>query len=58
MFCLSLTVNFYILQADVYKSVVNDVIEGVREAFLDDGMDDQVLQELRQVCHFNLKCNL
>jgi hypothetical protein len=31
---------------------VNDVIEGVREAFLDDGMDDMVLQELKQVGSF------
>jgi Transcription factor IIA, alpha/beta subunit len=29
--------------------VVNDVINGVREAFLDDGMDELVLQELKQV---------
>jgi len=29
--------------------VVLDVINGVREAFLDEGMDEQVLLELKQV---------
>jgi len=29
--------------------VVVDVINGVREAFLDEGMDEQVLLELKQV---------
>lgn len=33
----------------VYQSVVEDVISGVREAFLDEGMDEQVLQELKQL---------
>jgi hypothetical protein len=28
---------------------VEDVINGVREAFLDEGMDEQVLLELKQV---------
>lgn len=31
--------------------MVNDVIDGVKYAFLDDSIDDQVLQELRQVCN-------
>ena len=30
-------------------SVVEDVISNVREAFLDEGVDEQVLQELKQV---------
>lgn len=30
-------------------NVVMDVINGVREAFLDEGMDEQVLQELKQL---------
>jgi len=34
---------------DTYITVVTDVINGVREAFLDEGMDEQVLQELRQL---------
>lgn len=33
----------------LYKSVVDDVITNVREAFLDEGVDEQVLQELRQL---------
>ncbi|CAG2235385.1 transcription initiation factor IIA subunit 1-like [Mytilus galloprovincialis] len=32
----------------LYKSVVDDVIANVREAFLDEGVDEQVLQELKQ----------
>jgi len=38
-----------LLQKDVYYQVVVDVINGVREAFLDEGMDEQVLLELKQV---------
>lgn len=34
---------------DVYLQVVVDVINGVREAFLDEGMDEQVLLELKQL---------
>lgn len=37
------------LQSKLYTSVIDDVISGVREAFLDEGVDEQVLQELRQV---------
>ncbi|OWF53124.1 Transcription initiation factor IIA subunit 1 [Mizuhopecten yessoensis] len=33
----------------VYRSVVDDVISNVREAFLDEGVDEQVLQELKQL---------
>ncbi|XP_046980226.1 transcription initiation factor IIA subunit 1-like [Schistocerca americana] len=32
-----------------YQSVIDDVISGVRENFLDEGMDEQVLQELKQL---------
>lgn len=32
-----------------YANVMDDVIAGVREAFLDEGIDDQVLQELRHM---------
>ncbi|GAB1601392.1 transcription initiation factor IIA subunit 1-like [Argonauta hians] len=32
----------------LYKTVVDDVISSVREAFLDEGVDEQILQELRQ----------
>ena len=37
------------LQSKVYKNVIEDVIKNVREAFLNDGVDEQVLQELKQV---------
>jgi len=37
------------MQKEVYYQVVMDVINGVREAFLDEGMDEQVLLELKQV---------
>ncbi|XP_067013000.2 transcription initiation factor IIA subunit 1 [Anabrus simplex] len=33
----------------LYRSVIEDVITGVRDAFLDEGVDEQVLQELRQI---------
>lgn len=32
-----------------YSTVMDDVLSGVREAFLDEGVDEQVLQELRQM---------
>ncbi|XP_050304267.1 transcription initiation factor IIA subunit 1-like [Anthonomus grandis grandis] len=31
----------------IYKEVIEDVISGVRELFVEDGVDEQVLQELR-----------
>lgn len=34
--------------AKLYETVIEDVISNIREAFLDDGVDDQVLQELKQ----------
>ncbi|KAK6181646.1 hypothetical protein SNE40_009464 [Patella caerulea] len=33
----------------LYKMVVEDVINNVKEAFLDEGVDEQVLQELKQL---------
>ncbi|XP_028411825.1 transcription initiation factor IIA subunit 1-like [Dendronephthya gigantea] len=33
----------------VYKNVIEEVIKNVREAFLNDGVDEQVLQELKQI---------
>ena len=45
------TIQFILLflQKDTYQKVVNDVIDGVREAFVDEGSDEQVLLELKQV---------
>uniref|UniRef100_A0A8B9CL35 Uncharacterized protein n=1 Tax=Anser brachyrhynchus TaxID=132585 RepID=A0A8B9CL35_9AVES len=34
----------------LYKSVIEDVIEGVRELFAEEGVDEQVLKDLKQVC--------
>lgn len=42
-------IMFLLFQRKVYESVVEDVISNVREAFLDEGVDEQVLQELKQV---------
>lgn len=36
-------------QPKVYKSVIDDVINEVRELFLDEGVDEQVLLELKTV---------
>ena len=37
------------LQGKLYKSVIDDVLSNVKEAFRDDGIDDQVLDELKHV---------
>jgi len=37
----------------LYRSVIEDVINDVREVFLDEGVDEQVLMELKTV-----SCNL
>ncbi|XP_078594288.1 uncharacterized protein LOC144872051 [Branchiostoma floridae x Branchiostoma japonicum] len=36
-------------ESKLYRSVIDDVINNVREAFLDEQVDEQVLQELKQV---------
>lgn len=33
----------------LYRQVVNDVISGVRETLLDDGVDQEVIEHLKQV---------
>ncbi|PIK52121.1 putative transcription initiation factor IIA subunit 1 [Apostichopus japonicus] len=33
----------------LYKSVIDDVVNNVREAFIDEGVDEQVLQDLKQM---------
>lgn len=37
------------LQKKLYQTVIDDVMAGVREAFLDEGVDEQVLQELKML---------
>jgi hypothetical protein len=43
---------FLFIQGQIYGTVVDDVISNFKEAFLDEGVDEQVLQELRQVISF------
>uniref|UniRef100_A0A3Q4M2Y5 Uncharacterized protein n=1 Tax=Neolamprologus brichardi TaxID=32507 RepID=A0A3Q4M2Y5_NEOBR len=38
-----------ILNPKLYKNVIDDVINEVRELFLDEGVDEQVLLELKTV---------
>lgn len=33
----------------LYHTVIEDVISSVRDAFLDEGVDEQVLQEMKQI---------
>lgn len=42
-------VYIYIFQLKLYHTVIDDVIAGVRDSFLDEGVDEQVLQEMKQV---------
>ncbi|KAG6442228.1 transcription initiation factor IIA subunit 1 [Manduca sexta] len=41
----------------LYQTVVEDVITGVRDCFLDDGVDEQVLQELKQLWKTKLQAS-
>lgn len=43
--------------AKLYNTVVDDVITGVRDSFLDDGVDEQVLQELKQLWKTKLQAS-
>ena len=36
-------------QINLYKDVVDDVIKNVKDDFLNEGIDEQVLEELKQV---------
>lgn len=41
--------NILLLQLKLYNTVIEDVISGVRESFSEEGVDEQVLQELKQI---------
>lgn len=41
------------LQAKLYLSVIDDVIESMRELFVEEGFEDRVLDDLR---HVSLNC--
>lgn len=36
-------------QLKLYQHVIEDVVANVRDAFLDEGVDEQVLQEMKQI---------
>lgn len=36
-------------QLKLYQVVIEDVVANVRDAFLDEGVDEQVLQEMKQI---------
>lgn len=42
--------NLCVVQPKFYKSVIDDVIEGVRDVFVEEGVDEQILKELKRVC--------
>lgn len=37
------------MQAKLYLSIIDDVIENMKELFQDEGLEDRVLDDLRQV---------
>jgi hypothetical protein len=38
-----------LFQGEIYKGVINDVIMQVKEAFLDENVDIDILQQLKKV---------
>ena len=43
--------------SSLYQSVINDVISSVRESFLDESVDETVLQELRNMWQLKLEAS-
>lgn len=41
--------NIVLVQNDIYRSVINDVIAQVKESFLDESIDIDVLNQLKKV---------
>uniref|UniRef100_A0A3Q2WWN1 Uncharacterized protein n=1 Tax=Haplochromis burtoni TaxID=8153 RepID=A0A3Q2WWN1_HAPBU len=41
--------NSAFVMAKLYLSIIDDVIDSVRELFLDEGVEDRVLDDLRHV---------
>lgn len=39
------------MQAKVYLSIIDDVIESIRELFLDEGLEDRLVDHLRHVSY-------
>ena len=48
-FFFFLKFSIYIKQRKIYQTVIDEVIQNVRDQFLDEGFDDQLLQELKSV---------
>uniref|UniRef100_A0A8C6KYB4 Uncharacterized protein n=1 Tax=Nothobranchius furzeri TaxID=105023 RepID=A0A8C6KYB4_NOTFU len=48
--CVSVNNN----NAKLYLSIIDDVIENTRELFVDEGLEDQVLDDLRHVSSFSV----
>ena len=46
---LFLNIKFFFHQLKLYQLVIEDVVTNVRDAFLDEGVDEQVLQEMKQI---------
>jgi hypothetical protein len=46
---IKFTFNISSLQLKLYQLVIEDVVANVRDAFLDEGVDEQVLQEMKQI---------
>lgn len=44
--CIGFLIEF---QLKLYHAVIDDVIAGVRDSFLDEGVDEQVLQEMKHL---------
>ena len=47
--CSILKLKFFFPQLKLYQLVIEDVVTNVRDAFLDEGVDEQVLQEMKQI---------
>jgi hypothetical protein len=46
---LFLNTRFFFPQLKLYQLVIEDVVTNIRDAFLDEGVDEQVLQEMKQI---------
>ena len=42
-------VGFSLLQDTFYKLVIDDAMKNLREVFLNEGIDEQVIQEFKEV---------
>lgn len=49
IYCRSQLLNVFKMQAKFYLSIIDDVIESIRELFLDEGLEDRLVDDLRHV---------